>query len=83
MKARSIVLTEIYPKFAKLFIQIAGPKNIQPQFIPFIICTECGTYRVQTADGGFNQTATFTFDFRCHHQIYRGLGETPFSSVQS
>ena len=29
MKARSIELTEIYPKFAKLFIPIAGPKNIQ------------------------------------------------------
>ena len=26
---RSIVLTEIYSKFAKQFIQIAGPKNIQ------------------------------------------------------
>ena len=26
---RSIVLTEIYSKFAKQLIQIAGPKNIQ------------------------------------------------------
>ena len=50
---RSIVLTEIYSKFAKLFIQIAGPKNIQHnsitcsfgctfhQWLSKIICFGC------------------------------------------
>ena len=32
---RSKVLSEIYPKFAKSLIQIAGPKNIQRNVNPF------------------------------------------------
>ena len=45
---RSIVLTEIYSKFAKRFIQIAGPKNIQHNvvvleiFFPLNFDGKCG-----------------------------------------